>query len=89
MSPLIPSRSEVTISPVLAEEVEPDDIVLVRVAGRVYLHKVLAADADRVQIGNNRGGVNGWTSRSKIYGICTTVDGHARPRTSGKVRPTK
>jgi hypothetical protein len=47
-------------------------IVLARVAGRVYLHKITAVDYGRrrVQIGNNRGGINGWTAYEKVYGIC-------------------
>jgi hypothetical protein len=46
-------------------------IVLARVSGRVYLHKITAVDygRHRVQIGNNRGGINGWTAYEKVYGI--------------------
>lgn len=86
MRPLICSGSEVRIAPVLAERIEPNDIVLVRVAGRVYLHKVLAVDSTRrrARIGNNRGGVNGWAGFERIYGICVSVDGTPRPRLEGK-----
>jgi hypothetical protein len=68
---------------------EVGDIVLARVSGHVYLHLVSALEpgAGRVQIANNRGRVNGWTSRAKVYGICTSVDGVARPRLAGKVLP--
>ena len=86
MRPLVPSGAEVRIAPVRAERVEVDDIVLVRVAGHVYLHKVLAVDPSRgrARIGNNRGGINGWAAFDRIYGICVEVDGVARPRLSGK-----
>jgi hypothetical protein len=58
--------------------------VLARVAGTVYLHLVSAVNADRVQISNNRGRVNGWTNHALVYGICVAVDGVARPRTAGE-----
>ncbi len=86
MVPLIRSRQLVTVSPVKAEAVEPGDIVLCRVAGTTYLHLVSAVDAGRVQISNNRGRVNGWTSHSKVFGICTEVEGVTRPRLNGKIR---
>jgi hypothetical protein len=88
MVPLIKSRQLVTVVPVRPELVEPGDIVLARVAGSVYLHLVSAVDHERrrVQIGNNRGRVNGWTSHARVYGICTSVDAVARQRVAGKIR---
>jgi hypothetical protein len=86
MAPLIQSRQNVRVEPVDATKVEVGDIVLVRVAGTTYLHLVSAVDHDRarVQISNNRGRVNGWTSHARVYGICTVVNDVARPRTQGK-----
>ncbi|NUO58729.1 MAG: S26 family signal peptidase [Hamadaea sp.] len=88
MIPLIASRSLVTIAPVDAAKVEVGDIVLAKVAGTVYLHLVSAVNhaAGRVQISNNRGRVNGWTSHARVFGICTSVDGVVRPRIATKVR---
>jgi len=88
MVPLIRSRQLVTVAPVDPTKVEVGDIVLARVAGTTYLHLVSAVDAGsgRVQISNNRGRVNGWTNHARLYGICTAVDGVARPRTDGKTR---
>jgi hypothetical protein len=88
MVPLIRSRQLVTVAPVDASRVEVGDIVLARVAGTVYLHLVSAVErgTGRVQISNNRGRVNGWTNHARVYGICTAVDGVARPRLAGKVR---
>lgn len=74
MEPLIRSGQEVTLYPVSdPERLEPGRIVLARVHGRLYLHKILAVDQarERVQIGNNKGGVNGWTGWDKVYGMYT------------------
>jgi hypothetical protein len=85
MVPLIRSRQLVTVRPVLPAKIEVGDIVLCRVAGTTYLHRVSAVDATRVQISNNRGRVNGWTSHARVFGICTAVDGVPRPRLDGKL----
>jgi hypothetical protein len=88
MVPLIRSRQLVRVAPVDPARVQVGDIVLARVAGTTYLHLVSAIDAaaGRLQISNNRGRVNGWTSHHRVYGICVAVDGVARPRLTGKVR---
>jgi hypothetical protein len=87
MVPLIRSRQLVTVAPVDPAAVEPGDIVLARVAGTVYLHLVSAVDhgRGRVQISNNRGRVNGWTSHARVFGICTAVEGVSRSRVDGKL----
>ncbi|TDD55423.1 S26 family signal peptidase [Kribbella antibiotica] len=86
MVPLIRSRQEVVVAPVDPAEVEVGDIVLARVAGTVYLHLVSAVDPvkKRVQISNNRGRINGWTSHDRVFGICVSVDGVARSGVKGK-----
>ena len=88
MTPLIRSRDQVVVAPVVPAAVEVGDIVLVRVAGSVYLHLVSAVDHPRarVQISNNRGRVNGWASHDRLYGLCVEVAGTPRPRTAGKLR---
>src|SRR5262245_60915051 len=75
MAPLILSRQEVTVAPVDPTRVEVGDIVLARVAGTTYLHLVVATDRERVQIGNNRGRVNGWTGHGRVFGLCVAVEG--------------
>ena len=87
MVPLIASRQEVTVAPAAPTALEVGDIVLARVAGTVYLHLVSAVDAarGRVQISNNRGRVNGWTTHARVYGICVAVAGTPRPRTAGTI----
>ncbi len=89
MVPLIRSRDLVTVAPVDPARVEVGDIVLARVAGTVYLHLVSAVDPARarVQISNNKGRVNGWTSAARVFGICLAVEGTPRPRTEAKVTP--
>lgn len=75
MVPLIYSKQPVTIEPVDTSKLEKGDIVYCKVAGRIYTHKVLAVREGQVQIGNNKGGVNGWTSLDHVYGIITTIEG--------------
>jgi len=58
---------------------EPDigDAVLCRCRGSHYIHLVKAVvghgSARRFLIGNNRGGINGWVSRTAIFGVVTNV----------------
>lgn len=75
MRPKIKHRQPVTLAPVDTDKVEPGDIVLVKVKGRIYTHLVHASKMDAVLIGNNHGHINGWARRSNIYGIVTHVDG--------------
>ena len=49
------------------------DIVLCKVNGIQYLHLVKAISGGRVQIGNNKGRINGWTSRRNIFGVVTDI----------------
>jgi hypothetical protein len=88
MAPLIRSRQPVVVAPVDPAKLEAGDIVLARVAGTVYLHLVSAVDRprQRVQISNNRGRVNGWTSHDRVFGICLAIDGVRRPGAAGKLR---
>ncbi len=64
----------VTLEPVAPEALAVGDIVLVRVHGRDYLHLVKAIDNGRFQIGNNRGGINGWVGPNGIYGKAVKVE---------------
>jgi hypothetical protein len=64
----------VTLVPCETASLWPGDIVLVRVKGRDYLHLVKAIDGPRFQIGNNRGGINGWVGAHSIYGKAIKVE---------------
>jgi hypothetical protein len=68
MSPRIESGQLCTVQPVQAVEVQAGDIVLCKVRGTEYLHFVKAIQGGRYQIGNNRGGINGWIGVSGIFG---------------------
>ena len=69
----VESGEEVTLSTCDPEELLPGDVVLVKVKGKIYLHLVKALKSDgkklRIQIGNNKGRINGWVGPNAIYGI--------------------
>lgn len=78
MRPKVESGATVTLAPYgEAEEPAVDDIVLVKIRGTIYLHLINALRGgpnDRqYQIGNNRGGINGWVSRPAVYGKAIAV----------------
>jgi hypothetical protein len=75
MTPLIKHRQPVDLDPVDTSKLTKGDMVLVKVKGRIYTHKVTALRKNQVQIGNNHGGINGWTNLDNVYGIVTAVDG--------------
>jgi hypothetical protein len=70
----VESGSLVTLEPVDPADLQVGDVVLVRVKGRVYLHLVKALRGNQFQIGNNRGGINGWVGPTAIYGIATKIE---------------
>ena len=67
-------RALVTLEPCDPATLAVGDIVLVRVAGRDYLHLIKAISRGRFQIGNNRGGINGWVGPQAIYGKATKIE---------------
>lgn len=74
MLPIIKSRQPVTLSPVNEEtELNEGDIVFCKVKGNYYTHKITGIKGKQFQISNNKGRVNGWISRDKIYGIVTKI----------------
>jgi hypothetical protein len=62
-----------TVEPLGAHVLAVGDIVLCRVNGSHYLHLVKAIQGERFQIGNNRGGINGWVTRRQIFGRLVAV----------------
>lgn len=90
MTPRIRSGQEVELAPVSdPSTLRTGEIVLVRVGGSIYLHLIRALDGDRVQIANNHGRVNGWTSRASVYGRVIRIGprGRSRARRRGVVAP--
>ena len=76
MSGKIENGQLVTIEPLHAQTIKVGEIVLCKVNGIQYLHLIKAISGDRYQIGNNRGRINGWTSRRNIFGIVTRIENH-------------
>jgi len=74
MAGKIESGQLCTVVPVNPDELEVGDIVLCKVNGYQYIHLIKARQGDRFQIGSNRGRINGWISRSGIYGKCVRVE---------------
>jgi hypothetical protein len=69
MTPIIRSRQPVDIYPLPDNRPVVGDVVFCKVHGKYFMHLVKAIDGNRVQIGNNHGHINGWTTREKVYGI--------------------
>jgi hypothetical protein len=64
MIPLIHSNQPHKLSPATWEQVKEGDIVYCKVKGNFYTHLVKAKNEQRgCLIGNNRGGINGWTKQ--------------------------
>lgn len=76
----IESGQLVTVEPLVSiNTLTVGDVVLCTVKGAQYLHLVhgLRTAGERVlevQIGNNKGHINGWTSIAKVYGKLTKVE---------------
>lgn len=67
MLPIIKSMQPVKIEPIKWEDCRTGDIVYCKVNGRYYTHLVKATNNKKgCLIGNNKGGINGWTKN--IYG---------------------
>ena len=75
MTPILKSGQPVICKPVTEEtELKKNDIVLCKVKGKYYLHKISAIkNGVSYQISNNHGHVNGWISRNCIYGKVTDI----------------
>lgn len=74
MSGKIESGQLCTVVPVEPATLQKGDIVLCKVNGKEYLHLVKAIQGPRFQIGNNRGGINGWVSAGGIFGRLIRVE---------------
>ena len=51
-----------------------NDIVLCKVRGNQYIHLIKAIQGKHFQIGNNRGGINGWISENSIFGKYVKIE---------------
>jgi hypothetical protein len=69
----VESGQLVTVEPAAHGDIKVGNIVSCKVNGAQYLHLVKAISADRFQIGNNRGRINGWTNRRNIFGLVIEI----------------
>jgi hypothetical protein len=74
MRPRIESGQLCTVEPVDTASLAVDDIVLCKVRGAEYLHLIKAIRDEQFQIGNNRGGINGWIGARSIFGKLVKVE---------------
>lgn len=73
MTPLIKHQQEHKLAPVKLEDCKVGDIVYCKVKGRFYTHLVKAKGEKGLLIGNNKGGINGWTKQ--VYGKVIEIYG--------------
>jgi len=66
MSPIIKSGQDHRLAPVKLEDCKVGEIVFCKVKGNFYTHLVKGKGVRGALIGNNKGGVNGWTKQ--VYG---------------------
>ena len=73
MTPILKSGQPAEVAPVDDDTVlKKGDVVFTKVNGHHYLHKIHAVRNNKTYlIGNNHGHMNGWVSRSKVYGKMT------------------
>lgn len=72
MRGLIASGQLVTIEPLAGRPATKGEIVLCKVRGSVYVHLVKGVRGSEYLIGNNLGGINGWTRR--VAGRVVAID---------------
>jgi len=74
MIPIIKSGEHVFLEPIFEDTIlAVKDVVLCKVNGKQYLHLITAIKGDRYQISNNKGHINGWTSKKSIFGRLINV----------------
>lgn len=74
MTPILKSGQVCKVEPATEDMIlKKNDIVLCKVNGHVYLHKITAINGNRYQISNNHKHVNGWVGKSNIYGKVTEI----------------
>ena len=73
MTPILESGDSVICEPVTEDtKLEKGDIVLCKVGGHYYLHKIVSIKhGNRYMIGNNHGHINGTIGRNNIFGLAT------------------
>ncbi len=81
MKPIINSKDKILLSIVDlgGRNYKVGEAVYCKVNGRYYVHLIKAVRKQgknwEFQIGNNRGGINGWTLEKNIFATVLTVNG--------------
>lgn len=70
----VESGQRCTVEPLGEHRLDVGDVVLCTVRGAQYLHLIRAIRGQQYQIGNNRGGINGWVGLGQIHGKCVRVE---------------
>ena len=86
MGKIIASGDLIVVEPLQDAEPVVDDVVLCQVASNDYLHRVVATDLNRFQIGNAHGRINGWITIRQIHGICVSVNGRKMPSARRRIK---
>lgn len=73
MTPIIQSGNLCTLTHDI-NELNKGDIVFCKVKGNFYLHKISALKGNQFQISNNKGFVNGWIAKDKIFGKLINIE---------------
>ena len=71
MSPIIKSGQDHKLSPVELKDCNVGDVVYCKVRGNFYTHLVKGKGDRGLLIGNNKGGINGWTKQ--VFGKVTEI----------------
>ena len=79
MAPLIRQGDECLVVPLEDDEPKEGDIVFCRVRGRMHLHFDKDVKDGKFQIGNNKGGINGWVGRMAIFGKLNDTEREKSP----------
>jgi hypothetical protein len=69
MTPAIKAVQRVRLRPVQPDEPLRDLVVLSKVGGRYWLHRVTRERPREAQIAADNGMINGWTPRTQVYGV--------------------
>ena len=75
MTPILKSGQPVICKPVDVDtELKKNDIVLCKVKGKYYLHKISSIkNGVSYQISNNHGHINGTITRNNIFGVVVEI----------------
>lgn len=74
MTPILKSGQVCKVIPITEDMLlKKNDIVLCKVNGHIYLHKISSINGKRYQISNNHKHVNGWVGKNNIYGLVVEI----------------